>query len=83
MSLGSCFFGESMFADAPDASKVAFVRLVETLHSWSFRLIDCQVRTDHLARFGAVEWPRPRFLRALARALEDPTRRGPWSPDAA
>lgn len=82
VSLGSCFFGESMFAAESDASKVAFVRLVEQLAVWEFRLIDCQVRTDHLTRFGATEWPRSRFLAALARALEDPTRRGPWHPEA-
>jgi leucyl/phenylalanyl-tRNA--protein transferase len=47
-------------------------------------LIDCQVYTDHLARFGAVEWPRERYLRALAECLRRPTRRGRWRyPDEA
>lgn len=78
VSLGGAFFGESMFAHEPDASKVAFAVLVEQLDRWGIRLIDCQVHTDHLARFGAENWPRPRFLRALAAALEQPTRRGPW-----
>ncbi len=78
VSLGGAFFGESMFARAPDASKVAFVTLVERLREWEIELIDCQVHTEHLARFGAEEWPRARFLRALAAALERPTRRGPW-----
>ncbi len=77
-SLGSAFFGESLFAESPDASKVAFVRLVEQLVAWDFDLIDCQVHTEHLERFGAEDWPRPRFLEALARSLEAPTRRGPW-----
>jgi leucyl/phenylalanyl-tRNA--protein transferase len=78
VSLGGAFFGESMFARAPDASKVAFVTLVERLVDWGIELIDCQVYTEHLARFGAEEWPRARFLAALAHALDRPTRRGPW-----
>jgi leucyl/phenylalanyl-tRNA--protein transferase len=78
VSLGAAFFGESMFALRPDASKVAFVRLVETLAGWGFTLIDCQQHTPHLARFGAEAWPRRRFLAELARALERPTRRGVW-----
>jgi len=78
VSLGSAFFGESMFARAPDASKVAFVTLVRAMEGWGIDLIDCQVHTEHLARFGAEEWPRPRFLAKLAEALERPTRRGRW-----
>lgn len=76
--LGAAFFGESMFAHAADASKVAFVTLVTQLVRWKIDLIDCQVHTDHLARFGAEEWPRARYLAALRRALLEPTRRGPW-----
>jgi leucyl/phenylalanyl-tRNA---protein transferase len=82
VSLGGAYFGESMYAAAPDASKVAFVTLVEQLQRWGIELIDCQVHTEHLARFGAEEWPRERFLRALAEALQKPTRRGKWSLEA-
>ncbi|HUS63187.1 MAG TPA: leucyl/phenylalanyl-tRNA--protein transferase [Kofleriaceae bacterium] len=78
VSLGRAFFGESMFARADDASKIAFVALVEQLERWGVGLIDCQVHTEHLERFGAAEWPRARFLAALAAALEQPTRGGPW-----
>jgi leucyl/phenylalanyl-tRNA--protein transferase len=78
VSLGAVFFGESMFARAPDASKIAFVTLVSDLRRRDIDLIDCQVYTDHLARFGAVEWPRKRYLRALAQALRRPTYRGRW-----
>ena len=78
VSLGAAFFGESMFSLAPDASKVAFVRLVAQLLRWGIGLVDCQVYTDHLARFGAVEWPRKRYLTALKKALGRPTRPGPW-----
>jgi leucyl/phenylalanyl-tRNA--protein transferase len=83
VSLGAAFFGESMFARADDASKIAFVALVEQLARWGVELIDCQVHTEHLERFGAVEWPRERFLAALAAALEKPTRGGPWRFDPA
>ena len=78
VSLGAAFFGESMFAQRPDASKVAFVRLVQQLQTWQFHFVDCQMYTPHLARFGAVEWPRKRFLQALGAALREPTRRGHW-----
>jgi leucyl/phenylalanyl-tRNA--protein transferase len=81
VSLGGCFFGESMFALRPDASKVAFVTLVRQLAAWDFDLVDCQVHTDHLARFGAVEWSRARFLAALRESLRRPTRRGRWTLD--
>lgn len=81
VSLGASFFGESMFADRPDASKVAFAVLVRQLDAWGFDLVDCQVHTEHLARFGAEEWSRRRFLAALRRSLEAPTRRGPWKLD--
>ena len=81
VSLGAAFFGESMFALAPDASKIAFVALVEQLRRWEVTLVDCQVYTEHLARFGAEEWARPRYLAALRKALTRPNRLGPWSFD--
>jgi leucyl/phenylalanyl-tRNA--protein transferase len=78
VSIGAAFFGESMFAHRAEASKVAFVHLVRQLQTWRFHLLDCQQHTPHLARFGAVLWRRTRFLQALDRALQEPTRRGPW-----
>lgn len=81
VSLGAIFFGESMFARAADASKAAFVALAEQLHRWGITLIDCQVYTPHLERFGATEWSRPAYVAALERALGKPTRRGPWAFD--
>ena len=81
VSLGAAFFAESMFTLSPNASKVAFVHLVRQLHAWDFHLLDCQMETAHLARFGATPWRRVRFLRALEKALEQPTRRGPWTQD--
>jgi leucyl/phenylalanyl-tRNA--protein transferase len=79
VSLGAVFFGESMFADVPNASKVAFATLLANLVRWRFALVDCQSYTDHLASFGAVEWRRARFLAALKRALRQPTRAGRWT----
>jgi leucyl/phenylalanyl-tRNA--protein transferase len=78
VSLGGAFFGESMFAREPDASKVAFAALVRQLEAWRFDFVDCQVPSEHLARFGATDWPRARFLAALARSLRRATRRGRW-----
>ncbi len=82
VSLGSAYFGESMFARAPDASKVAFVALAQQLSRWEVGLVDCQVRTEHLARFGATDWPRREYLAALQKALRQPTRSGTWHFDA-
>ena len=81
VSLGGIFFGESMFAKAPDASKVALVSLVDQLRDWGFHLIDCQQETEHLARFGARPIPRKRFLTELGEALNHPNRQGPWQFD--
>ncbi len=81
VSLGACFFGESMFSHESDASKVAMARLVELAvrHDWPF--IDCQVPNDHLKTLGAKEIPRAEFLEILARAVERPTLTGRWSLD--
>jgi leucyl/phenylalanyl-tRNA--protein transferase len=83
VSLGAAFFGESMFTRVPDASKAAFVVLVEQLRAWGITLVDSQVYTEHVARFGATEWPRRQYLAALRRALRSPTRRGRWRFDPA
>jgi len=82
VSLGSAFFGESMFSCATDASKVALVHLAAQLRRWDFGLIDCQVRNDHMASLGALEWPRERFLSVLTQCLQRPTRQGSWTFDA-
>lgn len=69
VTMGTAFFGESMFAVETDASKVAFVHAVRRLEALGYDLIDCQVYTEHLASFGAAEIPRRDFLAALARSL--------------
>ncbi len=78
VSLGRSFFGESMFARVSNASKVAFVGLVRQLERWNFDMIDCQVKTDHLLRFGAREVARRIFLARLNLSLKHPNRRGKW-----
>jgi len=65
VSLGQVFFGESMFSLVPDASKIAFVHLVKQLQYWEFGLIDCQVKTSHLASLGAREISRREFSQRL------------------
>ena len=78
VALGSVFFGESMFSLMANASKVAFVKLVDQLTGWNFSLIDCQVTTGHLMRFGAREIPRKLFLDMVRDALNVPRRKGKW-----
>ena len=65
VDLGTVFCGESMFSKVPNASKVGFVHLVNTLQNNNYRLIDCQVYTEHLASLGAHEISREAFLSYL------------------
>ncbi len=65
IDLGTIFCGESMFSKVSNASKVAFVYLVEKLKSEDYKLLDCQVYNDHLASLGAEEIPRGQFLNFL------------------
>ena len=82
VSLGKCFFGESMFHLKTDASKVALATLVETLKSWDFHFIDSQMTTEHMLSLGAKELPRRIFLKRLQLALRYPTRRWRWRADS-
>lgn len=70
VSIGKCFFGESMFTRVTNASKVAFVTLVKILEKLSFTMIDCQVKTQHLMQFGAREIPRKQFLALLEKSIK-------------
>lgn len=65
VALGRMFFGESMFTRQTDASKMAIVTLTLQLARWDVPLIDCQMRTEHLASLGAVEVPRRDFVRTV------------------
>ncbi|MEZ4317281.1 MAG: leucyl/phenylalanyl-tRNA--protein transferase [Myxococcota bacterium] len=81
VSVGALFAGESMFAVRPDASKIAFVHFVRQFQAWGGALIDCQVETDHLARFGARGISRREYLRRLRECASKPAREGPWEFD--
>ncbi len=65
LSMGRCFFGESMFSLRPNASKVAFTSLCQQLWQWDFALIDCQVENPHLITLGAHCIARTKFLSIL------------------
>ena len=69
VALGGAFMGESMFTRVTDASKVCLVKLVERLRERGFVLLDSQMPTEHLAKFGQIVIPRAEYLRRLARAL--------------
>ena len=65
IDLRTVFCGESMFSKVSNASKVAFIYLTQKLEKENYKLIDCQVYTDHLASLGAEEIPRERFIKIL------------------
>src|SRR5512132_3941761 len=80
VSIGRMFFGESMYADEADASKVALVHLAGMLRARNFPLIDCQQETAHLARFGARTIPRKVFAEHLATLVNSPAPDSAWVP---
>ena len=73
VALGTAVFGESMFALATDASKIALAALVALCRAQGVTLIDCQQNTRHLASLGAHEIPRRQFLNHIAEARKAPT----------
>ena len=78
VALGSIFYGESMFSRATDASKIALVHLVRQLQQWDFKLIDCQMKSEHLESLGAREIPRSEFSARLAELVNYPQSQGRW-----
>ncbi|CAD7028989.1 leucyl/phenylalanyl-tRNA--protein transferase [Pseudorhizobium halotolerans] len=72
VSLGSAFFGESMFSRRTDASKICLVHLVERLKAGGFTLLDTQFTTEHLKTFGAIDIPKDDYLEKLKKAVESP-----------
>lgn len=79
VALGRAFFGESMFTRVPDASKIALVTLVAQLQGWGFGVVDCQMKTEHLSRFGAREIPRAAFVRQLDVLVPQDAPPRPWN----
>ena len=78
ISLGRCFFGESMFSRFPDASKAAFISMVRALSALGIELIDCQITTAHLSSLGAEEISREQYMKQLDNLLKFPDLRGSW-----
>jgi leucyl/phenylalanyl-tRNA--protein transferase len=70
VALGGAFFGESMFSNVRDASKIALVYLAARLIHGGFLLLDTQFVTDHLRQFGTVEVEKPEFHAKLDAAIE-------------
>jgi leucyl/phenylalanyl-tRNA---protein transferase len=81
VALGRMYYGESMFTRVPDASKIALVHLVRQLERLGFGMIDCQMATAHLARFGAREIPRAVFVRKLGELVNYPRTARKWRLD--
>jgi leucyl/phenylalanyl-tRNA---protein transferase len=71
VALKAAFFGESMFSRVPSASQLALVGLVERLKERSFKLLDTQMRTPHIARFGAIDLTHDEYLANLALAMTE------------
>jgi leucyl/phenylalanyl-tRNA--protein transferase len=82
VALGRVFFGESMFTRQTDASKVAFVTLVQQLARWDFAVIDCQIYSQHLESLGAENISRKVFCDLLDRHCEQTAPPTPWRFDA-
>lgn len=72
VSLGSAFFGESMFSRRTDASKICLVYLVERLRDRGFTLLDTQFTTEHLKTFGAIDVSKEDYVKMLEKAMESP-----------
>lgn len=81
ISIGQVFFGESMFSRESDASKLAFCFLVTQLKNWDYKLIDCQVYSEHLGTLGARIIPREVFILLLAKHCVRNQKIGPWKFD--
>ncbi len=73
IALGSVFFGESMFSEVSNASKAAFITLVQQLQPLGFTLIDCQVHTTHLESLGAEDIPRYLYMQLLEKGIQQDT----------
>ena len=80
VSIGHMFFGESMYSDESNASKIAFIHLIEWAKRNRFGPIDCQIQNNHLKSLGAIEIQRSEFMSLLRSHLNNgKTIRGNWS----
>ena len=78
LALGKIFFGESMFYNVPEASKVCLAHLVHLSQQYGIELIDCQAHTPHLEKMGACEIPRSEFSKLLKDLLQSSMSVVPW-----
>lgn len=81
LGIGRMFYGESMFSRRSNASKIAFAHLVRYLLAHDFAMVDCQMRTEHLASLGGREIARDDFLARLQQLIRPEQRRGRWTAD--
>lgn len=79
VSIGTMFYGESMFTRVTDASKIALAYLIQFLKSQGVSMIDCQQQTAHLASLGATPIPRSAFIARLRQAIAAPQIKD-WKP---
>lgn len=79
ISLGTAFFGESMFSLVDDASKVAFFGLDWLMQQWRYDLIDCQLGNANVLRYGARLISKREFMQTLRDCVTKPTRVGSWA----
>ncbi len=78
VAIGRAFFGESMFSDESNCSKIALVALARWLTDNEFGIIDCQVDSDHMRSMGGVKISRQKFAQILASLVTYPTNRVKW-----
>ena len=78
IAIGRVFFGESMFSQIKDASKVALAYLTDKLREWDYELIDCQVQSEHLTQLGAIDIPREEFCNLLGSLVAQQAASNAW-----
>ena len=81
LAIGRVFFGESMFSRATNASKIAFAHLVKQLEIWDYKLIDCQVSSDHISSLGSIDIPRQQFQKLLNELIDKQPKTHSWTFD--
>lgn len=81
LTFGQVFFGESMFSSKRDASKIALCHFVQQLQQWDYKLIDCQIQSEHMQSLGAISIPRTEFVQHLANWGHLPEHSPPWAFD--
>lgn len=78
VALDRVFFGESMFTTMPNGSKLALATLAQYLNMRGFKLIDCQMKTDHLLQYGACEISGKQFRLHLKNFISQVSPEGKW-----